>query len=216
MDDYKQRFKLTKTDYKYLQNQGLEESQLLQEILAETYNAHGELVVRKYLDVTSELDITMLEGINPGNIETAVYQDPYWISMFIPELPIHLKEYNKTMFSKKLGHETKKRWQNYMIVALRELRAKGAVMFDDKVVISYVFHFPNANMDVDNYAIKCINDMIRYGKIIEDDSIKYVEIHWQGLVNKDKKGTEINIMREVDFNNFRAALYSRNTKKICR
>jgi Holliday junction resolvase RusA-like endonuclease len=84
-------------------------------------------------------------------------------------------------------------------VALLELCKKGAVPFTEKVVIIYNYHFPKEIMDVDNYAIKTINDTFRDARIIKDDSVNYLSVHIQGEVNKGKKGLEIMVLREKDF-----------------
>ncbi|MDD3040402.1 hypothetical protein [Bacteroides sp.] len=206
MEEFLKRFMLSRGDFNYLKSLSLEQSKEIQKVINEVYNAHGEMLALKYIEDTRYLDEKMIDGINPGGIETAVYNDPYRLSVFIPEFPLHLKQYAKTKFSTKLGFDTAERWQNYMVVALRELRSKGAVMFIGPVVIFYLFHFPKQNMDVDNYAIKFINDTFRNGKIIEEDSYEHTSVFFKGIPDMVKRGTEINIVRDVDFVRFLTAI----------
>ena len=178
----------------------LEQRQEVFNHISDIYNAYGERLVDGYIESTRAQDELMVDGINPGGIETEVLHDPYMLRVFLPEYPPHLTQFTKTKYSRQIGYGmVTGRWFRFMSVALLELCKKGAVPFTEKVVIIYNYHFPKEIMDVDNYAIKTINDTFRDARIIKDDSVNYLSVHIQGEVNKGKKGLEIMVLREKDF-----------------
>lgn len=98
LEQYIERFKLTRADYKYLKSLDEDISAMLQGIIEETYNANGEILVRKYLERTYKMDELMADHFDAGGIETAIYDDPYRLNIFIHDFPPRLKEHNKTKF----------------------------------------------------------------------------------------------------------------------
>jgi len=195
-----ERLTLPEADYKLSSAFSLEEKQSLLNLSSDLYNAFGELSVDAYIESTRELDELMVDGIDPGGIETEVLHDPYMLRIFIPEYPPHLQQYTKTKFSRRLGYGmVTGRWYRYMSVALLKLRQKGSVPFTEKVVVIYKYHFPKDKMDADNYAQKTINDALRDARIVKDDSHKYVTVVTQGVTDKEKYGIEIIVLSESDF-----------------
>lgn len=136
----------------------------------------------------------MADHVNDGFVETAIYTDPYRLHILIPDYPPRLKEYNKTMFSPKLGYNTKMRWHHYMSCALHELRVKGAHEFATMVIVAITYHYNGERYDVDNYAIKFINDAIKFSGLIVDDDHSHLALLIDGITDMGKKGTEITII----------------------
>lgn len=200
-DQLLERFKLTRADYNYLKSLDEEKSSALQTIIEETYNANGQLVVQKYLANTREMDGLMVDHIIDGGVEAAVYNNPYRLNIFIPDYPPRLREHNKTKFSKNLGYDTNKRWFHYMSCALHELRAKGAVTFAEKIIVIAKYHFPRDCYNVDNFAINFINNILRLSGLIRRDDYTHLSVLSCGVTDKEKKGLEITIISQNDFNN---------------
>src|SRR5665647_1197979 len=125
----------------------------------------------------------MVDGIDPGGIETELLHDPYMLRIFIPEYPPHLKQYTKTKYSRELGYGmVTGRWYRYVSVALLKLRQEGAVPFTEKVVVIYRYHFPKDNMHVDNYATNIIDDSFRDSRIIKGESANDLIVITQGVI----------------------------------
>lgn len=205
-DQYVKRFTITRADYQYLKSLDEDKSLALQKIIEEANSVNGELAVKKYLDNTWEMDDIMADHVNDGFVETAIYTDPYRLHILIPDYPPRLKEYNKTMFSPNLGYNTKMRWHHYMSCALHELRAKGAHEFATMVIVAITYHYNGERYDVDNYAIKFINDVLKYSKFIIDDSYSNMATYANGKLDMEFNGTEIVIASHDDFMNNPAAI----------
>ena len=194
IDKYIDRFKLTRADYKYFKSLDEDLTAMLQGIIEETYNANGEILVRKYLERTNKMDELMADHIDAGGIEAAIYNDPYRLNIFIHDYPPRLKEHNKTKFSKTLGYDTDIRWLHYMSCSLHKLKAQGAVKYNEKIYVIIKYHFPAQRYDVDNYAIKFINDAIKFSGLITDDDHSHLALLIDGITDMGKKGTEITLI----------------------
>jgi hypothetical protein len=195
-----EKYTVTSEDYKKMKSLTTEESNKLQVVIEELYNTNGELAIKKHLQDTREMDELLADYVNIGGLSTAIYDDPYRLNIFVPYYPPHLKEHNKNKFSPNLGYDTKMRWQHYMGCAVHNLRAKGAVKFAEKVIVIIKYHFPKERYDVDNYAIKFINDAFKNSNLIADDDHSHLSILSCGVLDMENKGMEITIISQQNFN----------------
>lgn len=194
-----ERYFLTKADFENLKSLNTVESLALQIVIEELYNANGELAVKKYLENTREMDELMVDHINVGNVSTAVYDEPYRLNIFIPDYPPRLKEHNKTKFSTQLGYDTSARWQHYMGCAIHDLYTKGAHQFEEKAIAIFKYHFIRKRSDVDNYAIRFINNAFKYSGLLIDDDHSHLSVYSHGIVDMENKGLEITIISQLDY-----------------
>lgn len=193
------RFSLTKGDCDDIKDLTTEEAQFIQFKIEETYYAAGEITTQKYLRDTQYKDEELADHVNLVGITTAIYHNPYRVIIHIPDYPPRLREYSKTKFSRDLSYYTLKKWHFYMGIAIRELYEKGITIFTEKAVLIIKYHYPQERSDVDNYAIKYINDALKYSNIIKDDSHDNLSIYNHGITDKVYKGIEITLLSHKDF-----------------
>ncbi len=174
-------------------------------VIEQMYNIFGEALVSDYLNSPEYIaqNWQMADDENPGMVETEILEDPYRIRIFANQIPEHLRAYKHSKFTKEIGFtKERQRWFLIMKTAFHELRKQGLKPFgEEKAIAMYKFHFLRKS-DSDNYTISQINNTFRDAGIIKDDNINYLATFCDGVVNPDKPGIEITLLRAVDFGGY--------------
>ena len=180
----------------------MEQKEYLYGMVEQMYHSFGQLVVYDYLDSPEYIaqNWAMADDENPGMVETQILDNPYRIHIFVNQIPEHIRAYKRSKFSKEIGFpKERQRWFLLMKTAFRELKKQGVKPFgEEKAVAMYKFHFLKKT-DSDNYTVSQINNTFRDVGLIKDDNIYYLATYCDGVVNPNKPGVEITLLKETDF-----------------
>lgn len=187
---------MTKAEYQALNKLSDEE---LDYIIDESWNWHnsaGEIQTERYIDETKWMyDYSAGE---PGFIRQSkggLLSNADGIRIVTNELPVKIKQYFRTKFSKKIGvREVKEKWRNILEAAIYDIKQLDYIPKDELHIIIYKFHLKAQYADPDNFATVLITDILRDTYLLKDDTYHDVIQVTCGIYDDKHQGTEIIIL----------------------
>lgn len=187
---------MTQEDYEALKQLNHEE---LDSIIDESWNWHnsaGEIQVEKYINETN-----WMRNYEPGEpnfvrqSKGILLPQPYFgVHIMTTELPVKLKHFLRTKFSKKIGWgDTRETWRQILSAAIYDLRELGYVPKPEFHIIIYRFRFNRKEADPDNFLTKLVTDVLRDTFLLGNDSYTDIATITCGKYSK-RTGMEIIIL----------------------
>lgn len=193
--DLKNKFELTKPEFKAYQNMLPERKEEIFNQLSEIYHALGKELVEDYVFRYWEETCLMVDNVNPGTVSADILENPFRIHIFLRQVPEHLSFFLTTRFNRTSYTNIRRRWIVLMNIAFEELWRKGLTPFEDKAIAIYRFHFTKV-MDTDNYSVRTLNNCLRDVGLIKDDNLEYLATYMDGIIDPKNPGVEITILKK--------------------
>jgi hypothetical protein len=126
-------------------------------------------------------------------VEAEYLTEPDCLRLFVDEYPPRLKVFAAVVgVHRQWGYgAVRRRWWKILDKALEQLPYPPQT-FQEPVAVCYRFFYPQPNIDIDQYAIKFINDYLVMKRILPDDNFLHMKSCLIfGQVSEGKHGTEV-------------------------